>query len=60
MTYSPVPANHFTFDVFPSYMRSFAVFTFAAACASRLSNQSAHGLESPGRTYSSTRIFIEI
>ena len=40
MTYSPMPANHFTFDVLPSSKRIFAVATFAAACASRLSNHS--------------------
>jgi len=30
----------------------------AAACASRLSNHSAYGLDPSGRMYSSTRIFI--
>src|SRR5277367_1722261 len=57
MTYSPIPANQFTLDVLPSSMRSFAVATFAAACASRLSNHPRTD-SSSGRIYSSTPIVI--
>src|SRR5450759_1509925 len=55
MTYSPIPLNHFPFEMLPSDNRVMAVVTLAAACESRRSNHCRKGLEPSSRRYSSTR-----